>query len=294
MFVGWTPSPASASLGWWHQLFEAVVLGDRFLFALRGGLNCIWRLMDSSDGLTIMRILFLLLSLVAAGAAATWFATRALKRVDYRISLRGMLAFIAVVAILLAATLGYRRASMASINWLNTNSNAAKQMFPLASPVENENGNFEFVYYARNRSVQRLLPQINGTGYSVDRETVTAAGDDVETAKTLIQSLRQADKLGAGAFVIRGRVTDSAGKPLDGAHVDILGQFLFINCWKTRVDGTFTAALTDKDAGVPSGAGFYFRIRHPAETKDNPIRWHSPFFSLDPSRPEMVAEIRLP
>ena len=66
------------------------------------------------------------------------------------------------------------------------------------------------------------------------------------------------------------------------------------NCFRTRDDGTFTLALSDRDRSVPVGAGLYFRIRPANETADNPVRWHSTYFWLDPNNPEMLLDIRIP
>ena len=110
----------------------------------------------------------------------------------------------------------------------------------------------------------------------------------------LLQLLLKTDALPGGAFVIRGKLHDANGKPIPGATIDILGAFQFINCFRTRDDATFTLALSDRDPSVPVGAGLYFRIRSANETADNPIRWHSPYFWLDPNSPEMLLDIRIP
>ncbi len=74
----------------------------------------------------------------------------------------------------------------------------------------------------------------------------------------------------------------------------LLGAFQFINCFRTRDDGTFTLALTVRDPAVPVGAGLYFCIRSTDETADHPIRWLSPYFSLESSNPEMLVDIQIP
>lgn len=214
-----------------------------------------------------------------------------------RFSLRGLLLAIAVVAILLSGVLGYRRASMAQIKWLDPSSKAAKAMFPSPAIREREDGACEFHYYAKNRNIQKLLPEVSSGGYSVGEEEITIftrhEGRKSE-AKKQLEAIRAADVLPQGSFVIRGLVRDSGGDPVPRAQIDILGKFVFINCWRTREDGTFTMALTDENAGVRDGGGYYFRIRHLAETKENLIRWHSRYFKLHPQNPEMVVDIVLP
>ena len=102
------------------------------------------------------------------------------------------------------------------------------------------------------------------------------------------------DTLPNGAFTIRGKLHDANGKSVPGASIDIMGAFQFINCFRTRDDGTFTLALSDREPSVPVGAGYYFRIRSANDTADNPIRWNSAYFSLDPSSPEMLVDIQIP
>ena len=86
---------------------------------------------------------------------------------------------------------------------------------------------------------------------------------------------------------------DGNERPVPGALIDIMGAFQVINCFRTRDDGTFTLALSDRDASVPVGSGLYFRIRFATETADKPVNWHSTYFSLDQSNPEMLVNIQI-
>lgn len=109
-----------------------------------------------------------------------------------------------------------------------------------------------------------------------------------------LERIQESDTLPSGAFVIRGKMRDANGKPVPGATIDILGAYQFINCFRTRDDGTFTLALSDRDRSVPIGAGLYFRVRSATETADKLIRWNSTYFFLEPNNPEMLVDIQIP
>lgn len=219
------------------------------------------------------------------------FLVRRAQKAKWRLSLRGLLLLIFVIAAIMAGVLSYRRASMARVNWLDPESAKAKQMFPTAEVVENAEGAYEFEYYARNRNVQRLLPQVSNGGYTVGEECVRInVRRDEAAANDVLQSIRKADKRPNGAFVIRGRIRDSDGVPLANAQIDLMGKFVFINCFKTREDGTFTMALSDENPAVPAGNMYYFRVR----TRNEKSRWNSDYFSLSRDKPEMVVDIAVP
>jgi len=183
---------------------------------------------------------------------------------------------------------------MAQLIWIPVAKENNVNFFPAAKVQKTNDGRFEFVYYARNRSIQHLIAQSNVRNYEVTQEAVrVTSGDEIE-AQDQPRRIQKSDTLPKGAFTIRGKLHDANGKPVSDAVVDILGAFQFINCFRTRDDGTFTLALSDRDPSVPVGAGFYFRIRSADETADNPIRWHSPYFSLDSSYPEMLVDIQIP
>lgn len=209
-------------------------------------------------------------------------------------SLRGFLGLVSIVAILFACTIGYRRNTMAQLTWIPVAKEDAAMFYPAATVQKSDDGRFEFVYYARNRSIQHLIAKNKLRNYSVTEEAVRVTTSDESEAQELLQLLQKTDTRSGGAFVIRGKLHDANGKPIPGATIDILGAFQFINCFRTRDDGTFTLALSDRDPSVPVGAGLYFRIRSANETAGNPIRWHSTYFWLDPNIPEMLVDIQIP
>jgi hypothetical protein len=212
----------------------------------------------------------------------------------FQFSLRSFLGLLSIVAILFACTIGYRRNTMAQLTWIPVAKEDTAKLFPAATVQKSADGRFEFVYYARNRSIQHLIAKNKLSNYSLTEEAVRVTSTDESESQELLQLLQKTDTLPSGAFVIRGKLRDANGKPIPGATIDVLGAFQFINCFRTRDDGTFTLALSDRDPSVPVGAGLYFRIRSANETADKLIRWHSTYFSLDPNHPEMVVDIQIP
>ena len=180
---------------------------------------------------------------------------------------------------------------MAQLTWIPVAKEDAAKLFPASTVQKSADGRFEFVYYARNRSIQHLIAKNKLSNYSVTEEAVRVTSSDESEAQELLQLLQKTDMLSGGAFVIRGKLRDANGIPVPGATIDILGAFQYINCFRTRDDGTFTLALSDRDPSVPVGAGLY--IRSATETADRPMRWHSTYFSLDPNHPEMVVDIQI-
>ena len=243
-----------------------------------------------------MNILLLLLvgSVIFASLGACVFFLQRRFNPKLQISIRGFLGLVAIVAIILAGTMGYRQNYMAQLIWIPVAKENNVNFFPAAKVQKTNDGRFEFVYYARNRSIQHLIAQSNVRNYEVTQEAVRVTSRDELEAQDQLRRIQKSDTLPKGAFTIRGKLHDANGKPVSDAVVDILGAFQFINCFRTRDDGTFTLALSDRDPSVPVGAGFYFRIRSADETADNPIRWHSPYFSLDSSYPEMAVDIQIP
>ena len=210
-----------------------------------------------------------------------------------------LLGLVALIAILLAATTGYRRVAMAQLTWLHSSSKEAEALYPAADITERKDGRFQFDYAARNVSIDRLTAMLSsevsaGTGgwslLPIGSESVRVHNRDSEKLKGRLERLRETDTLASGAFVIRGQVRDKSGGALSDAHIDILGRFPFINCFKTRPDGTFTMPLSDENPAVPSGDGYYFRIRSP----DDANHWHSSYFSISKDNPELVVDIVVP
>jgi hypothetical protein len=139
-----------------------------------------------------------------------------------------------------------------------------------------------------------LIAQNNFRNYQVTQEAVRVTCDDEQEAHDQLQRIQKSDTLPTGSFTIRGKLHDANGKPVPGATIDILGGFQFINCFRTRDDGTFTMALSDRDPAAPAATPFYFCIRSAKETAVKPIRWHSGYFTLDSGDPEMLVELRIP
>ncbi len=243
-----------------------------------------------------MNLILLLLvgcGIVAALGAGVLFLQRRFNP-KLQISVRGFLGLVTIVAIILGVTFGYRRNTMAQLNWIPVANENNANFFQAAQVQKADDGHFEFIYHARNRSIQHLLAQNNFRNYQVTQEAVRVTTNDEQEAHDQLQRIQKSDTLPKGAFTIRGKLLDAKGKPVPGATIDILGGFQFVNCFRTRDDGTFTMALSDRDPSVPAGAGSYFCIRSANETADKLIRWHSPYFSLDPSYPEMLVEITIP
>lgn len=234
--------------------------------------------------------------LIAVLIVATSIVGFAIARSRFKMSLRGLLGFVTAVAILLSVSLGYRRASMAQMEWLAPNSNAAQSLHPQAEITTGENRRFQFDYSSRNTSIEHLTPVLNAMGNGgwsllpIGTDSVRVYNKDRQVLEDNLQRLRTNDTLTSGSFVIRGRVEDRSGNPLSGANIDVLGRFVFINCFKTREDGTFTMPLSDENASFPAGDGYYFRIRTSDETK----HWHSAYFSISEDKPELVVDIVVP
>ena len=226
------------------------------------------------------------------GACVLFLQRRFVPKLQF--SLRGFLGLVAIVAIILACTIGYRRNYMVQLTWIPVAKEDTADFFPAAKVQKTEDGRFEFVYYARNRSIQHLIANNNVRNYAVTEEAVRVTSMDESEADDQLQRIQRSDTLPKAAFAIRGKLHDANGKSVPGALIDIMGSFQFINCFRTRDDGTFTLALSDRDPAVPVGAGLYFRIRSAMDSADNPRSWHSPIFSLNSSHPEMLVDIQVP
>lgn len=216
-----------------------------------------------------------------------------------RFSTRGLLAMVAVVAILCAAIVGYRRSSMAQLHWLPSNSPQAESMFPTATITVNRDQDHEygFLYYSRRNRIQALVrqfPRVGYVSYAIRNESISVHTSDEQTAHEALALLREHDVLAPSTFVIRGKVVDRGGAPISGAIVDLMGPFVFINHFHTRDDGTFTMPLDDGGLKPPAGRGYYLRVRAMDKLLSEEGRWHTAYFSLNEANPEMVVEIVLP
>lgn len=215
---------------------------------------------------------------------------------SWQFSLRSFLVLVAIVASVLAAVMGYRAQTMAGLEWIDAASPQADKLFPVESISRNPDGKYEFTYFTKRCSIQKLIGPINRVGqmsFRIDRESVKIQVEDEATATSQLAAIRQLDVVPPGTFVIRGKVVDRSGNPLAGATIDLMGAYVFINHFQTRDDGTFTMPLTD-GGSAPAGSGYYLRVRAKEETSANLIRWNTASFSLSPNRPEMVVLITAP
>lgn len=215
---------------------------------------------------------------------------------NLQISLRGFLVFVALIAIVLAAVIGFRRETMASVEWIDAASPLANQLFPAESISPNPEGKYEFTYFAKCRSIQKLIgpiQQLGNMSFRIDRESIRIQVEDEATATSQLAAIRKLDVVPPGTFVIRGKVVDRKGKPLAGATVDLMGPYVFINHFQTRDDGTITMPLMD-GGSAPAGSGYYLRVRAKEETSENHVRWNTASFSLSSNSPEMVILVTVP
>jgi hypothetical protein len=211
-------------------------------------------------------------------------------------SLRGFLVLVALIAFVLAAVIGYRRQTMARVEWIDIASPQADKLFPVESISLNPEGKYEFTYFAKRCSIQKMLGPIIHVGninFRIDRESIDVQVEDEAIATSQLAALRKLDVVPLGTFVIRGKIVDRSGNPLAGAIIDLMGAYVFINHFQTRDDGTFTMSLTD-GGSAPAGSGYYLRVRAKEETSANQIRWNTANFSLVPNIPEMVVLITVP
>ena len=222
--------------------------------------------------------------------------SRLSKRGNLQFSLRSFLVLVAIVASVLAAVIGYRAQTMASVEWIEAASPQSDKLFPVDSISRNPEGKYEFTYLARRCSIQKLIEpidQLGNMGFRIDRESIRVQVEDEATATSQLAAIRQLDVVPPGTFVIRGKVVDRSGNPLARATIDLMGTYVFINHFQTRDDGSFTMPLTD-GGSAPAGSGYYLRVRAKEETSANLIRWNTASFSLSPNRPEMVILITVP
>lgn len=216
---------------------------------------------------------------------------------EMRFSLRTLALGIAVIAVLLAGVIGYRQATMCELVWLQPGSPAAATLFPKSNVVTRLDGSYSFTYYARCRKIGFLIsPRLPISDYTlhVDREAIKLESNEQQQALAALAAIQARDVPKPGVFVIRGRVQDQNGKPLAHAMVDLMGQYVFVNHFPTRDDGTFTMVLDDPHGGPPAGSGYYICVRAAEETVDEDVRWNTGGFSLDPNMPEREALIIVP
>jgi hypothetical protein len=243
--------------------------------------------------LKILVLLFVLMLLVGCFVAWMW---RLAKRGTLQFSLRGFLIMVALIALILATVMGYRGQTMARTEWIPAGSIRADKLFPADSISSKDDGKYQFTYFSKRCSIQKLAGPINQVGnmsFRIDRESIAVTVEDEATAIHQLAAIKQLDVVPQGTFVIRGKVVDRSGAPLAGATVDLMGRYVFINYFQTRNDGTFTMPLTG-GGSPPAGSGYYLCVRAKEETAANHIRWNTASFSLTPNDPEMVVLITVP
>ena len=230
---------------------------------------------------------FVVLILLIAGLVTLAVAR---KRVRLRFSLRSLLIFTALVALVLGAVSWWRSLGVAETTWLAPSSAAARQLEPQPEIVR-EGKEFKLTFSPKRRAVQELtdavkkehgeLPGDHGCRWEHQRQQVEITAEEEAALEGRAEALEEADVLRPGTFVIRGRVEDRQGRPVPDATVDLAG--VYVNYCRTRADGTFTMPIQ-----APPRSGYYLRIRYGVEK-----RMRTPSFSLSTSEPERVVLIRV-
>lgn len=228
-------------------------------------------------------ILAVLIALVVGTGIA--LALRA-NRIVFR--LRTLLVVNAVIALGLGGFLAWRSAGMAKITWLDPASAEAQQLSPNSKVENTGDDRFRLIYRTRNRHLTPLTagikwPASYNAAFEGDQEFVKIDTDDRQALDAALVAMQKADALAPGKFVIRGVVVDAEGEPVAGATVDLLGNYVYVNHFRTRDDGTFTMPLD-----APAGSGYWLRIR----VKDGPTR-ETRRFSLVADEPERVVRIEV-
>lgn len=125
-------------------------------------------------------------------------------------SLRGFLVLVAIVAMYFGCTMGYRRNYMAQLTWIPIAKEDAAMFFPAAKVQKSADGRFEFVYYARSRSIQHLVASNNLRNFWVTEEAVRVTSRDESEAHDQLLRIQNSDTTRKGAFTIRGRQTSTS------------------------------------------------------------------------------------
>ncbi len=112
-----------------------------------------------------------------------------------QISIRGLLSLVAIVAIILGVTFGYRRNTMAQLTWIPVAKENNVNFFPAAQVQKADDGHFEFIYHARNRSIQHLIAQNNLRNYEVTQEAVRVIANDEQEAHDQLQRIQESDTI---------------------------------------------------------------------------------------------------
>lgn len=239
-------------------------------------------------------MLFTLLTVLLLFAA--FFSLLVMLRVrdrQFQFSLRGLFMALTIVALLLSGIGWWRLSHLAQVRWLDPTSPEAVEMFTVSEILPHDEG-WSTAYEARCRGIQVLTGILESDGVTLGgshstrwdsyASRVELVAEDREALAGYLAALQNADKLGSGEMVIRGRVEDSDGKPVAGAIVDLMGPYVYINHFRTREGGTFVMPMTPNETW-----GYYLRIRPRDGERRNTSR-----FSLSYDEPERVVIVRLP
>ncbi len=255
----------------------------------------------------------LLMLLVVAAAVIHALIVRARKK-PFQFSLRGLFIALTIVALLLGCVSWWRISNLAKVQWLDPTAAAAIALFPPSEVVRHDEGwppgavpagptsekevplehGWALDYRSQRRGISGLIEilrqsgdEIRGDyGFEQDLARINIIARDRESLEEYLAALQSADKLGPGEMVIRGRVDDSDGMPLAGAHVNLMDGGAYISQAGTRSDGTFVLPTKSKE-----GWKFHLRIHlHPRDGKPRDTRR----FSLNYDDPERVVIVRLP
>jgi len=230
---------------------------------------------------------FLILAVLIVLVVGTGIAL-ALRANRMVFSLRTLLVATAVIALGLGGFLAWRSAGMAKTTWLDPASIEAQQLSPRSEIENTGDGRFRLIYRTRNRPLSSLTgvvkwPPSYAATFQGDQGFVKIDTDDRQALDAALVAMQQADEIPPGKFVIRGVVVDAEGEPVAEATVDFLGNYVYVNHFRTRDDGTFTMPLD-----APASSGYWLRVR----VNDGQVR-ETRHFSLTVDEPERVVRIEV-
>jgi len=240
----------------------------------------------------MVHISVLLTVLTAALVVGVFVVAILYRKRRFQYSLRTLMIGCTLVAVVLSAVQSWRQWTTAHTVWLAPSSPEARRFLAVPEIVEQGEG-FTAAFRPNFRDLGDLVNILEKaaipTGRMNSRFDHQSQQMRFETAerKALedrLALLKSNDVLQPGWFVIRGRVEDSSGDPVGGAVVDLMGSYVYINCFQTRPDGTFLMPIQ-----APAGNGYYLRIRY----HDDKQRISTPSFSLDPANTEKVVQIQV-
>ncbi len=182
-------------------------------------------------------------------------------------TLRTLFVVVTVMALILGGIGWWRTANLAQLRWLDPTSPEAVALFRPCEIVRTNRGEWSIDYHPQRSSIRFETT-------SVHREWI----------ESQLRALQDADTLGPGEMVLRGRVEDSGGEPAAGVKVDLMGPCVRIGLLPTGEDGTFVMPMKGNEDWR-----YYLRIRSRGAKPRNTAR-----FSLSYDAPERVVIVRLP